>query len=205
MTVNPELLRRAWPDGYLAMRGVATIGNWSCVYVGESRDEKNEPMPGKRHAIWRYFTGWELACSLGEAPDWRYRPSNLDAGVPAARVAEIDDLLPVVDPSETATWACLLRDLAEAVNGRERLMDDVDPFTFNLNGGFTFASDGVAYCWMTDDAGNRHIWAMQSKTDDIEWVKRGEAWLGYLPSNLSITKALVFARIYEREWAERNG
>jgi hypothetical protein len=83
-----ELLRRAWPDGYLAMRGVLTVGGWTCCGVAPPDDGDGE----ERVAWWHAHGGKR----------------------PALRMAE-GDLLPAVDPADTATWACLLRDLADAV------------------------------------------------------------------------------------------
>jgi len=38
MSVDRELLWKAWPDGYLAARGVSTIGGWRCLSVVLPRD-----------------------------------------------------------------------------------------------------------------------------------------------------------------------
>lgn len=93
------LLRKAYPDGYLAKRGVLTVGGWQCVEaIGEtyewgvtSRWKRNEPASD----------GLVELGLLQELPDAR-----VNAG----------DLLPLPDPTDTATWACLLQDLAEASN-----------------------------------------------------------------------------------------
>lgn len=84
MTVDRDLLWKAYPDGYLAMRGVLTVGGWQ---------------------LWNPERGFWLQA------DGRTK-SKLTAQY---RKALADgDLLPNLDPSDTATWACALRDLAEA-------------------------------------------------------------------------------------------
>lgn len=87
--VKQELLERAWPQGYLAMPGVRTIGNYICV--------RGEPQP-------------QFICLAGEevgiiSPDM---PTSFRYTVLSG------DLLPNVDPTDYATWACLLVDLAKA-------------------------------------------------------------------------------------------
>ncbi len=91
--IDRELLFRAWPDGYLARRGVSTVGGWLCE--GDTFYRHNDEGDPSRVVV--------------SAAKRRSTLSNegfplLDAG----------DLLPNVDPTDPATWACLLQDLAEA-------------------------------------------------------------------------------------------
>lgn len=92
MTVNRELLWAAYPDGYLAMRGVDTVGGWQCV-------QDNRVVPSR----WVRAPG--IAYHVQHESDPEVRCAR-DAG----------DLLPNLDPiGDPATWACALRDLAEAM------------------------------------------------------------------------------------------
>ena len=93
MTVDRELLWNAYPDGYLAMKGVSTVEGY---VVRESQST-----PGAffwcRDAIFD-LTPEHPRHAWVEARDW-------------------GDLLPDLDPEgDPATWACALRDLALAVN-----------------------------------------------------------------------------------------
>jgi hypothetical protein len=78
---NRVLLRRAYPEGYLAMRGVRTVGGWTLIEIMDDG-----------HPVFTH-------------------PQKNSAGQWTAM--EAGDLLPLVHPDETATWACLLRDLAD--------------------------------------------------------------------------------------------
>lgn len=71
---------------------------------------------------------------------------------PDARVNR-GDLLPLVDASDPATWACLLADLAEAVNARidQKRHDRFWPqrglmFTSRAGSGSMRASSGISTC-----------------------------------------------------------
>lgn len=101
MTIERDLLRRAWPQGCLPVRGVQTITGWmfasNCVifhpdgYYQRGVAERTSTLvhlPGK---------------SSHEVQGW------IDEG----------DLLPNVDPRDAATWGCLLTDLVAAAAGVE--------------------------------------------------------------------------------------
>jgi len=94
------LLWKAYPDGYLARRGVLTVGGWQCVEGEEGEDEED----GDTSSWWRPIPDNDGLTELGLLRD-----------LPDARV-NAGDLLPLPDPTDTATWACLLQDLAEASN-----------------------------------------------------------------------------------------
>lgn len=104
MTVALELLREAYPDGYLAMRGVLTVGEWQCV-----GDHAETP-------TWLASGGPRSALDM----DWPTGEHTLFPDVgrrsPALQRALVaGDLLPNLDPeNDPATWACVKRDLADA-------------------------------------------------------------------------------------------
>ncbi len=84
MPVDRKLLWKAWPDGALAMLGVSTVAGW----------------------LWDGFR-WRR-CSKNAVG------SYLRQGTPEPGELRSGDLLPNVDPTDVATWACLLDDLARA-------------------------------------------------------------------------------------------
>lgn len=91
------LLWKAYPDGYLAKRGVLTVGGWQCVADGQNRPEPYILfLPPKRNS----------------SPEILWLPHQ-NTG-PLVDAIPRGDLLPLPDPSDPATWACLLQDLAEA-------------------------------------------------------------------------------------------
>lgn len=103
---SPALLRAAWPDGFLPMDGVQTIEGFQFV----AHDVVFSTYGSFRHQV----------------PERSYRILHH----PSERHQDLQDmidkgaLLPVVDPSLTATWACLKRDLAKAVS--DALSDSAD-------------------------------------------------------------------------------
>lgn len=95
MTVDRKLLWAAYPDGYLAMRGVSTVGGY-------------------------LFEGTKL-----EDVTWYdERDDDRNASLEAARAK--GDLLPNLDPADTATWGCALHELFMGV---EQLADRHDPLS----------------------------------------------------------------------------
>lgn len=91
--VGKELLWRAWPDGYLAQRGVQTVGGLTCVDILSPVE------------------GLAFLCQAGTF-------TILDDSAHTKRVLQAGELLPLVDVSDVATWACLLADLAKATQVR---------------------------------------------------------------------------------------
>lgn len=110
------LLRRAYPAGFLAARGVTTVGGWTCVRV-RNEDETVVGLVGL--AAWMlYAEGYGF---LGPCFTAIHRGDYI--GVAGASVEDgmvqdrihaaflAGDLLPLPDPADPATWACLLADL----------------------------------------------------------------------------------------------
>ena len=95
-TIPVERLARAWPDGWLAMCGVQTISGWTCIREGVSPLFVMPSLTSPPTVHW-YVTDPNTFRSSEHAPSVRY-----------------GELLPNVDPADTATWACLLADLAIA-------------------------------------------------------------------------------------------
>lgn len=110
MTIDRELLWKAWPDGYLAMRGVQTIGHWQCRWSA---------MAGR----FGEFTRAEGNLVQGDTGLGPIRRIIVNGAEPATRDDEGEhtrgDLLPNIDPTDRATWACLLHDLGTSIGWTE--------------------------------------------------------------------------------------
>lgn len=92
-------LREAHPDGHLAARGVHTVGGYVCVDVESCGDAHFlHPEGGPTLVMGR---GRRSICA-------RFNRGNRLTDGP-------DALLPMPDPADAATWACLLADLADAL------------------------------------------------------------------------------------------
>lgn len=92
MTIEQELLLRAWPDGYLAMRGVQTAGGrWQCTKVQDSFVLFSDPDEYDGDVVIRQDQAQFRGIAVFPSQD--------------------GSLLPNVDPADVATWACLLADL----------------------------------------------------------------------------------------------
>lgn len=108
MTIERALLKEAWPDGFLPMRGMRTVGGWECVMAGEHlADPKSVRfIPGPAVDV-------SVRVDVGSRGIHRWEVEG--SVVPnLMSVWEAGDLLPNVDPADTATWACLLEDLARS-------------------------------------------------------------------------------------------
>jgi len=108
--VEKDLLRRAWPDGFLPMRGVGTLGGWIfssyCCIFSEYGFHQRQISP--RTSVVVHAPG----ANNHIVQEW------IDEG----------DLLPVVDPvADPATWACLLHDLALAIFKVSGVKPDLAP------------------------------------------------------------------------------
>jgi hypothetical protein len=122
MTIDKALLRQAWPAGFLAIRGVATVGGWTVLGV----EAETETAVGtvvfsapRRKAGWPVnaiaFAGVNEGHLLFGQPQAWDDPEDRALQLALHRALENGDLLPNVDPEDVATWACLLRDLAEVL------------------------------------------------------------------------------------------
>lgn len=99
------LLWQAYPEGYLAKRGVRTVGGWWCQHEIDGGDADQG--------------AGIFACTSGRFTPARLWPDGvkdvvrLPTGACAAALTS-GDLLPLPDPADAATWACLLADFAAA-------------------------------------------------------------------------------------------
>jgi len=99
MIEDRELLRRAWPDGHLPMRGIHTLENWTCIRIYGVAN---------RISIW----------SRDDDDETKQEFIDIVRGATVLdRVEEVRSggLLPVVDPTDVASWACVKADLAAAM------------------------------------------------------------------------------------------
>lgn len=93
MTVERELLWKAWPEGYLAQRGVKTVGDWQCVGAGE------------------WGSNW-IHVGTGGGLFPLHAPGFPDF----EQARTTGHLLPnLVPETDLATWACAKQDLAAAL------------------------------------------------------------------------------------------
>ena len=113
MSVDLDLLRRAWPNGYLAMRGVSTVGHE--LFRGSMKHSDDPILLGIRfcEAIADSYRYGEQSGS----PDDEVMLHLWVAG----------ELLPNVDPADAATWACLEMDLALAIQETAPACYEVEP------------------------------------------------------------------------------
>jgi hypothetical protein len=105
MTIDKALLRLAWPDGYLAMRGVLTVGGWTCLGPSLNPAHRGE-------SVWLDPAQLGLWVRDPEGQIWAYGSASPFDYTPFLKALEEGDLLPNVDPEDTATWAACLADLA---------------------------------------------------------------------------------------------
>lgn len=101
-----ELLWKAWPEGYLAMRGIMTMGGWQCLGVvadcslwfPKLAEGSTAPVVGLPSGVPPYE----------QRSAWRPEMSMFRTA------ADIGELLPMVNPRDPASWGCLVQDLANA-------------------------------------------------------------------------------------------
>lgn len=190
MTSIPlDLLWRAWPDGYLPMRGVTTVGGWICTDPGPC-----SPL-GTSLAV-----HWDIEARFTR-PDWAPMLYPADPGdVAGVRNLVCDDgehgrgmeterangrLLPRVDPTDIATWACLVHDLGEAMNKRAPTADG--PITLPWSA-FGFDPQYPGCCFVGDSANGGQL---------IRWKLAPSDNASTARHNLPL--ALVYSRIACRE------
>lgn len=161
--ITREMLWKAYPAGLLPVRGVRSVAGFTCTGVNSgvsfwsvthgSSVCVTAPKPGEmaeRRHKWRPAMGtWRTAFDLGE-------------------------FLPNVDVSDVATWACLKRDLADAI----------DPAAKPADVSWRYMNVGTAGEW---------LWC-------ISWPERGSARGDLLRSFEIDVKdpalALVLARMH---------
>lgn len=95
-----DVLRRAWPTGFLPIRGVRTVTNWTCC-AAKSGDPKS---------IWINMSGVRVVLL---APSGHIEGSRPEDERPIVNV-NAGDMLPDVNPTDPATWAACLADLVWA-------------------------------------------------------------------------------------------
>lgn len=135
MIETREILWKAWPKGFVPGRGVFTQGGWMCS---------------------------------SESPLIHTSPSGVPYGYPFVGMAMAaytgGDLLPVVDPKETATWACLLADLGAAAPLGRRYDAPLDNLTWEKE--IDYSCDDAPDAWVLRASGGRchYFWGIE--TDD---------------------------------------
>ena len=98
-TVNRNLLWQAFPDGYLAMRGVATVGGWTCWRTAE-HDGKTVVATFVRNKVFG-----EVNC-FGGFVTWDNKPADL----PDTPVSSGDLLPDLTDPATVGALLALVRE-----------------------------------------------------------------------------------------------
>ncbi len=104
--VDRDLLRKAYPSGWLATEGILSVGGWRCLGAGnEDGSVWSTGADAPSFDITaRGYVSWAFRIDLAEV----------------RRLIAAGYLLPRIDPAETATWACVKADLAKALwGGRE--------------------------------------------------------------------------------------
>ena len=187
-----DKLWEAWPDGYLATHGLITIDNWICL--GLSDVAAVEFVSDRRNGE-RKFIGF----------DAQGHPIGHDI-VPLL-VRELwrrGCMLPNVDPTDRASWACLLDDLARAAvssrGGDELGPDDTYMIEWQRHWG-----------WQTGDRkGKDHgrwrwflgVWKIQDSPEPVHpedgWPMHG-VYEGFFDADTTDpAEALVLVRIQIR-------
>lgn len=108
MSIDLDLLKRAWPKGYLPIRGVMTRKGWQCVDA--------DKIICFKFAYRTLIVSWKANDPPYETysmSDWG-RHENWKA-------IQRGEFLPNVDPNDVATWACLLQDLVAASEPHQTL------------------------------------------------------------------------------------
>jgi hypothetical protein len=132
--IKKELLQKAWPDGYLAVRGVQTVGGWVCSYKERGTTIFNDG-------------GTAGGSFIGIRSTEPFIFVDRISEEHAAKFISDGWLLPDVDTADTATWACLLKDLADAVG-----------FVSSWSHGLTWGGDeGTGHWTLRNGDGMRHF------------------------------------------------
>lgn len=128
--IDKDLLWQAFPSGYLAVRGVSTVGGWQCA--GFARDGITD----------RWLQPKTFFVLTADHK-------------PLLEAHSAGDLLPNVDPSDTATWACLLSKLAQFVD-----------FSEGYSYGFTWGGDEAHGQWVLSNGDNESYYFPDIDDDD---------------------------------------
>lgn len=174
--IETSLLWKAWPDGYLATPGVTTQGGWVTTEGEAEAQTIRWVHPGGQNAYSHHGTSTVLVHAVRSVgwPEWLHS----DCGNIGTRILDENLLLPRVDPRDTATWACLLADLAGAVERRTEYRFAIDRgLIFNLHP--TLTNRAVLEGW-----GKKFEWEILPTRD--------------------VALALVLCRIFEREHEASN-
>lgn len=150
-----EKLREAWPDGFLAMRGLATVGGYIIrksqtreifIWTRSGRDAEQPPPDDGTGSHWTTVHSKRMSpdqSGKNIAPSPRMS-DTAPTGGPTYRVpcrvqtarwhadCLLGDLLPNVDPADTASWYCLLLDLARAKGWTGKMPDGTEAVVTGL-------------------------------------------------------------------------
>ena len=105
MQIDRDLLWKAYPDGYIAVLGLNTIGGFTCI---------GEVCKGSGSG-WHFIMNATNSCTMNGRCIVSSGDPRRVRGIAGMIGGSEDDLLPNVDPSDTATWACLLDDMRRAL------------------------------------------------------------------------------------------
>jgi len=143
-----ERLWRAFPEGYLSVRGVYTVGGWVCG-GGATR---------------KWWQKCDADIWVREEPD---RSQDVDAYEEFARLCGAGDLLPAVDPCDAATWGCVLQELARRMT--EFPEDMQGTYNFHVQRWATdFSGNGPwRLCWRSPDSQGEVVVGLVGKGDDV--------------------------------------
>lgn len=118
-TEGRALLWQAYPNGYLAMRGVLTVGGFSVDGVEDYGRMRVRFTQGNNGGI-------SLDRNRGDFFDNTGKFTNAGAW----SCFQNGDLLPLPNSDDPATWYCLLSDLAHAPGGQGPVPTDRGPCSF---------------------------------------------------------------------------
>lgn len=190
------LLWKAYPDGYLAVRGVLTVGDdvgsWTCLGgpdVHGMTAWASSTAPAGGDLAWSAPVGFRVGKRPLFAEDCELPTPELAARLNRALLR--GDFLPLPDPSDAATWACLLADLAIACG-----MDVANAI------GFTWAAcyrGGWALSVYTARSGM--LWRFAAKPFPLPSL--AETIAPEVEAEHDPARALVLARIHVRETTGR--
>lgn len=195
VTIERELLWKAWPDGYLAMRGVKTVGGWQCI----------DGPPGPESLRFHNGRGVEL--------DDRLRMGCRGILIPpltnyAHHICDEGGLLPDVDPSDAATWACVLLDLANAIPA-QRWLHSKGPEKPEWLNPHQMHHFNLSWHQTKRGTSDPHEWAIRAvhskiNTQPYEYAESTTYWHRFsIGQDTDPATALVMARIQLRPFSSR--